>query len=226
MAQAPFPVELLVSDDGSAPEHAEAHREAVARAAAAFADAGAPHAISLVRSERNQGKAAAIRFGWAAADPEARWLGFLDADGAVNASEFLRMASLLDERAGFDVLAASRIRMGGRHIERHLFRHLRGRVFATVVDTLLELGFYDTQCGLKFFRGDLLRGALPLLQERGWLVDVEILMRLKRAGARMREEPVDWEDKDGSKISSVLDPLKMLAGVYRLKQRLDRERRG
>lgn len=226
VGRARAPVELLISDDGSTPEHAEAYRAAAGKAAHVFQAAGGVHSVSVVRSERNQGKAAAIHSGWAAVSPEARWLAFLDADGAVGASEFVRLCAMLEEPADFDVLAASRIRMAGQHVHRHLFRHLRGRVFATMVDALLELGFYDTQCGLKFFRGELLRPALPLLRERGWLVDVELLARLKHAGARMREVPVDWEDKAGSKIAGALDPLKMLAGVLHLKRRLDQERRG
>lgn len=213
--------EFVVSDDGSAPDHAAAHAVAVERAAAALA--GGPHRIRLVTAPRNAGKGAAIRRGWANADPAARWLGFVDADGAVPGREFWRLAARVSREGDrFDTLAGSRIRMAGRQIERSLFRHLQGRVFATMTEQLFRLGFYDTQCGVKLVRADVLRPFLALLGEDRWLLDLEVLYWVKRAGGRCVEEPIDWADPGGSKVVFLVDPLKMFWGAARLKRRLDR----
>jgi len=215
-------VELIVVDDGSPPTEVEVERAAVDAAARRLAEAGAPHRVRFESAGRNQGKGAAVRRGWTLADPGARWLGFVDADGAVSADEVWRLTRALAGDPPVEVLAATRIRMAGRLIERSLVRHLQGRVFATIVEQLYHLGFYDTQCGAKFFRGSALRPILPLLEEDRWLLDVEILAILAHGGARMIEAPIDWSDPGGSKVIPLLDPLRMGLRLWTMRRRLTR----
>ncbi len=215
-------VELIVVDDGSPPADVEAEREAALRAARSLAEAGAPHRVRFEAMPRNRGKGASVRHGWSLADPAAQWLGFVDADGAVSAPEIWRLTRLLAADPPLEVLAATRIRMAGRVIERSLARHLQGRVFATIVEQLYHLGFYDTQCGAKFFRADALRPILPSLSEDRWLLDVEVLAILAHRGARMVEEPIDWADPGGSKVIPLLDPLRMGLRLWSMRRRLTR----
>lgn len=215
-------IEFIVSDDGSAPTHAEQQRACVAAAQAMAAKAGCPHRFTYVAAERNGGKGSAIRRGWRHASPGVRWLAFLDADGSVRAEDFFRLAALAGSAEDADVVAGSRILMAGRQVSRNLFRHLQGRVFATFTDLRFQLRFYDTQCGVKFFRASLLRPLLPLLREERWLLDVELLALMKRSRARAMEVPIDWEDVGGSKLVPGMDALRMFWGLMRLKQRLDR----
>ncbi len=217
-ARAP-PIEVVVVDDGSGARDAERERAAASDAAARLGAAGAPHRVRFVATPRNRGKGAAIRRGWAEADPGAAWLGFLDADGAVSAREAWRLVRML-ERDDADVLAATRMLMAGHVIERSLFRHLQGRVFATLAESALHLGFYDTQCGLKLFRASLLRPHLAELREDRWLLDVEVIALLQRDGARCREVPIDWVDPGGSKVVPGLDALRMAAGLWQVRRRL------
>ncbi len=217
--QAPA-VEFIISDDGSREQDAQRYAEIVSAGQERFVAQGAPHQLRCLRSPRNEGKGSAIRRAWGSASPEARWLAFLDSDGAISGSEFWRLARMLSEQAPFDVLAASRVKMAGRSIDRKLFRHLQGRVFATLTEQLFGLGFYDTQCGLKFIRAELLVPLLGRLAEERWLLDVELLALLKREGARLREEPVDWHEPGGSKVRFGIDPLKMFAGLVQMRARL------
>ncbi len=223
LAAAMPPAEILVVDDGSPRADADAERDAVLAAARRLDGARAPHRVRFVAMERNRGKGAAIRRGWAEADPGARWLGFVDADGAVGAAEVWRLVRRVAEDPPADVVAATRIRMAGRSIRRSLARHLQGRVFATLVERLFGLGFYDTQCGAKLFRASRLRAVLPRLREDRWLLDVEVLAVLVRGGAVCVEEPIDWHDPGGSKVVPGLDALRMALGLWRMRRRLDRE---
>jgi glycosyltransferase involved in cell wall biosynthesis len=219
----PFPVvELIVSDDGSTSKHAEQQRACVAAAQAMLSRAGSLHRVAYVAAERNGGKGSAIRRGWCHGSPEAAWLAFLDADGSVGAEEFFRLAALVAASSDVDVVAGSRILMAGRRVTRSLFRHLQGRLFATIADLQFQLRFYDTQCGVKFFRASLLRPLLPALREDRWLLDVELLALMKRRDARVLEVPIDWAEVGGSKITPGLDALRMLWGLTRLKKRLER----
>lgn len=214
-------IDVLVVDDGSAPHHVTEYSAAVERASGVLSQAGAPHRVRLLRAPRNGGKGAAIRLGWRDSPPDAAWLGFVDADGAIPAREVWRLLALLDPTR-FDMLAGARIRMAGRRVERRLARHLQGRVFATFAERLIPNGFYDTQCGVKFVSARLVRGRLDELVESGWLLDVELIARLRRDGGRCIEEPIDWSDPGGSKVIPLLDPMRMLLGMYRLRRRLRR----
>lgn len=215
-------LELLVSDDGSAPEHVEKERASVEAAQARLAAEGSPHRFRFLAAERNGGKGSAIRRGWREADPQAGWLAFLDADGAVSAEEFLRLATLAATTREADVVVGSRVVMAGRHVERSFFRHVQGRVFATLTDLQFHLGYYDTQCGAKLFRASLLRPLLERLCEDRWLLDVELLVLMREQGARPLEVPIDWADAGDSKVRFGVDAVRMFWGLKKMHRRLNR----
>jgi dolichyl-phosphate beta-glucosyltransferase len=210
--------EFVVVDDGST----SAMRAVHSRAMDAFADrmrkAGRLHRIRLVPSPVNGGKGSAIRLGWG--EGAADWLGFVDGDGAVPAREVWRLATSLERDATFDALLGSRGRAPGRTVRRQALRALQGAAFARIANALLRIGVADPQCGLKFFRGDLLRPLLPALRERGWSLDPEILLLLRGKGGRFREEPIDWTEHGSSKTVFGVDAVKMLLQVIRLRCRI------
>lgn len=212
-------VELIVVDDGSAPEHVEKERQAVLDCAQVLDDRASPHRVRFAQAPRNGGKGAAIRLGWRESNPSADWLGFVDADGAICAREFWRVATLLEDERKHAMVAGSRVKMAGKHIDRHVLRHLQGRVFATWAETMLKLDFYDTQCGFKFFRADMLRPMIDSLQENRWLLDIELILAIRSQGGLCREEPIDWADIAGSKITPAIDAIKMGAGIVQIRRR-------
>lgn len=213
-------VELIVSDDGSTHEHAQSLRLCVAMARDALARAGAPHRVAYVAAAQNGGKGSAIRRGWQHVSSGVTWMGFLDADGSVGAKEVFRLAAQAAASSDVDVVAGSRIVMAGRRVRRSWVRHLQGRLFAAVTDLQLQLRWYDTQCGVKLFRAEVLRPLLPRLREERWLLDVELLALMKRRNARVLEVPIDWAEVGGSKITPGLDALRMFWGLARLRRRL------
>jgi len=211
----------IVVDDGSRDREAARQQDAVAATSSTLRQSNSPHRIMYVRSDRNRGKGAAIRLGWGQADEDTMWMGFIDADGAVPAREYWRVASTLPAAVP-DALCGSRVNMAGRSVSRSLFRHLQGRTFATFIEQLFHLGLYDTQCGFKFFRASALRPILPALQEDRWLLDVEVLANLKAAGATLQEVPIDCHERGGSSLVFGLDPIKMAIRLLRLRRRLMR----
>jgi hypothetical protein len=141
----------------------------------------------------------------------ADFVGYWDADLATPLNALSKFLQLMDDRPDIDVVLGSRVKLLGRSIERHAWRHYLGRVFATLVSQLLRLSVYDTQCGAKMFRAsDELRGVLADPFRTAWLFDVEILARLIAASPRgtadvaqrLYELPLDeWRDVPGSKLT-------------------------
>ena len=196
-------VEFLFVNDGSTDATLETLGQARCQS---------PDTIRVLDQQPNRGKAEAVRVGMLdALTTDADYVGYWDADLATPLAELPRFLALLDDRPDVDVVLGSRVKLLGREIERHAWRHYLGRVFATLVSQLLRLGVYDTQCGAKVFRAsDELRRALAEPFRTAWLFDVEILARLIAAdprgttavARRLYELPLDeWRDVPGSKLT-------------------------
>jgi hypothetical protein len=56
----------------------------------------------------------------------------------------------------------------------------------------------------------------------GFAFDVELLFLCARFGLRAREVPVIWRNAAGTSVGVVLDPLRMLADVARIRWRFRR----
>ena len=96
-------------------------------------------------------------------------------------------------------------------------------MFATLVEQAFGLGFYDTQCGLKFFRASLLRPQFGRLREDHWMLDVELPGRMKALGARFEEVPIDWIDAGESKVRFGVDAVRMFFAIQRIKRTLEQD---
>jgi dolichyl-phosphate beta-glucosyltransferase len=164
--------------------------------------------LEILILPKNQGKAAAIRAGMLhIADRDCTHIGFLDADLATPLDAIADFRTILTAQPGLELLMGSRMKRLGNHIERNEFRHYVGRIIATCISQVLHLEVYDSQCGAKFFRRDVVRGLFtePFLSR--WLFDVEILARLIRQHGRnnlvgrVAEMPLKtWLEKGGSKV--------------------------
>ena len=171
-----------------------------------------PDTVRVLDQQPNKGKAEAVRNGMLRAlTTDAEFVGYWDADLATPLAALPRFLEVLEDRPGVEVVLGSRVKLLGRTIERHPWRHYLGRVFATLVSELLRMPVYDTQCGAKMFRAtDGLRAALSTPFHTAWLFDVEIIARLIAAdpggtaavAQRMYELPLDeWRDVPGSKLT-------------------------
>jgi dolichyl-phosphate beta-glucosyltransferase len=202
-------VRVQVVDDGSGPEEAERLREIIDAARTQW-----PALRPLLQLPANQGKGGAVYAGWAANEGE-DWLAFVDADGACSAQEVKRLLST----RGNGALFASRVMILGRSIRRHFYRHLLGRVFATIVSELLHIPVYDSQCGLKLVPRAAWEKVRPKLRLHGFSFDVELLCALLDAGCPVIEVPIDWHEVPGGKVRILSDSWRMFRDVLSIRQR-------
>lgn len=206
-------IEFLFVDDGSSDGTSEFIRTQIAGRSG----------MKVLTLPQNVGKAEAIRQGMlsilAAGKFQAyEWIGFWDADLATPLFEvdrFIRYSQLEDTPPV--AIWGSRIYRYGSHIVRSSLRHYFGRVFATVIDHLLGIDSYDSQCGAKLFRPQVLAAAFnePFLSR--WIFDVEIALRLKQKG--ILEAPVrEWQDVPGSKVKVFREMGRVFTDILRIRK--------
>jgi glycosyltransferase involved in cell wall biosynthesis len=183
-----------------------------------------PAQVDALILPKNQGKAGAVRAGMlhVSTTSQADYIGFLDADLATPLSAIQDLEARLSAQPALDLVMGSRIKYLGTDIRRNPVRHYAGRVIATLISTILKLGVYDTQCGAKLFRRELVTDLFtePFLSP--WLFDVEVLARLIRNYGReeiqhhVAEMPLrQWIEMDDSRIK-VSYYFKLWYELYRI----------
>jgi glycosyltransferase involved in cell wall biosynthesis len=144
---------------------------------------------------------------------QAEYLAFVDADGSTPPPELLRLVDACRD-TGSDIAIASRYHPAAvLPVVRGRSRRLAAAAFAAAVRALFRLGYYDTQCGAKVIRRGVARRIVPLLSARDFVFDVDLLSTAADLGYTVAEVPTVWLDKDGSRLSTTRDSLRMGASL-------------
>ncbi len=150
--------------------------------------------IKLVERPEKLGKGGGIKLGFAEASGDI--MGFVDADNAVTPENFNRLIEGVD---GADMVIASRRERGAIiTVKQPLTRRLVSRIFNLILRIFFGLPFKDTQCGGKLMTRAVVDAIMGKVSSNGFEFDVELLLRAKKAGCRIKEVPISWEHKEGA----------------------------
>jgi putative flippase GtrA len=167
--------------------------------------------VVAVRLEK-KGRGRALHSVWSQSDAEV--LAYMDVDLSTDLAALLPLvAPLLSHHS--DLAIGSRLARGA-HVVRGPKRELISRSYNRLLHTALATRFSDAQCGFKAIRADRARELLPLVKDRAWFFDTELLVLAERAGFRIHEVPVDWIDDDDSRVDIAATAAADLRGVLRL----------
>lgn len=194
--------EVLVIDDGST----DATIEIVKK----FKD----KKVRLIQNTKNMGKGFSVKIGMINAkyDP----LLFTDADLSTPIEETKKFLEAIQQ--GADIVIASRNIPGSNiQVEQPKYRQVLGKAFPILVKNMVLPDINDTQCGFKMFKKDVGRKIFPRQTLKRFAFDVEILFIAKELGYNIKELPVTWIDKEGSKLSPVKDSLRMFNEIAKIK---------
>ncbi|MFC9682505.1 glycosyltransferase [Streptomyces sp. NPDC056948] len=159
-----------------------------------------------------KGRGRALHVAWSRS--RAPVLAYLDVDLSTDLAALLPLVAPLISGHS-DIAIGTRLARGAR-VVRGTKRELISRCYNGLLRSTLAVGFSDAQCGFKAVRRDVAERLLPLVEDRGWFFDTELLVIAERAGLRIHEVPVDWVDDPDSRVRIVSTALADLRGMARL----------
>lgn len=155
--------------------------------------------LRVIQLRENCGKGQALREGLSCG--RGAYVGFIDADGDIPAGEMERMVDVIRLDAPAVVLGSK------RHPESKVvyppIRRAYSWGYQQVLRALFDLDVRDTQTGVKLVRRDVLSETLPLMVEKRFAFDVELLVVAQRLGfSEFVEIPVTIQRRMSSTISA------------------------
>jgi glycosyltransferase involved in cell wall biosynthesis len=182
----PIPTEVIVVDDASTDGTSDELEELKAQ-----------YPITLLRHERNQGKGAALRTGFAAVTAD--HVIIQDADLEYDPRDYpLLVAPLFEGKA--DVVFGSRF-LGGPHRVLYYWHFVGNRFLTTLSNMLTNLNLSDMEVGYKCFRRELL-DRIQIKSSR-FNFEPEFTAKVARLRLRIYEIPISYAGRtyeEGKKI--------------------------
>jgi dolichyl-phosphate beta-glucosyltransferase len=199
----PYPAAVVVIDNGSFDHTADI-------ASSKWSRTVPVHVTGCARP----GKGAAVRHGLLGS--RADFVGYMDADLATPIETLDVVLPLLSR---YSAVVASRYMPGATLAKRQpLHRCVGGMAFHRLARQILP-EIADTQCGFKFFPGEVARRVASRLTLDGFAFDVEILRAVRDLGGAIKEVPVVWTDSRGSSLHPFRDGTRATMELFHLVQR-------
>lgn len=172
--------------------------------------------VRVLEYPTQRGKGYALRHGLEHAEGEV--VVFIDSDMELHPSGIRALVELVE--AGADAAIGSK-RHPASQVQYPPFRRLQSAVYQRIVRALFSLDVTDTQTGLKAFRADMLRRVALPLSSNGYAFDLELLVALNDAGARIEEGPVtlDYAFETTTGAGAVVDVLRDTYRIWRRRTR-------
>jgi glycosyltransferase involved in cell wall biosynthesis len=163
-----------------------------------------------------KGRGLALREAWMASDADV--VSYMDVDLSTDLAHLPRLVQMvLDE--GCDVAVGSRL-AGGSNTRRSLKREITSRGYVALIRaTFPRLRITDAQCGFKALSRRAVEQVVPLIENRMWFFDTELLILAHRRHLKICELPVRWIEDPDSKVGILKTAAEDIRGLARMRFR-------
>lgn len=197
--------EVIVVDDGSSDLTADVARKV---------EIANKVKRSIIRLDKNSGKGFALKTGIAASEGEI--VLFADSGLCIPFPDSLPAVEWI--RSGVCHIAiASRLHPETIiHRNRPLKRRLLSRLFhfAAVLITGLPHQIRDSQCGFKLYKGEIARQLYRECRTKGYLYELEIILRALKKGCKIKEFPVKWNCDPDTRLRPLWESFAILKELF------------
>lgn len=198
-----FDFEIVIGDNAST--------DNTLKVADALADA-----FDFVRVEHldQKGRGRMLAHVWERTDADI--LTYMDVDLSTDLFAFPPMVAALAS-AGFDLAIGSRL-LRPDCTTRGIKRESISRCYNLLIKLVFWTKFSDAQCGFKGIRRDAAQFLLPLIRDKAWFFDSELLILAEKFGFRIFDQPVTWVDDPDSRVRIVGTAWEDFKGLMRVRR--------
>ncbi len=163
-----------------------------------------------------KGRGLALREAWTSSDADI--CSYMDVDLSTDIRHLPRLLELVANE-GCDVASGSRLARGSE-TERGLKREITSRGYVLLIRAFFpRLKITDAQCGFKAVSRRVVDECVPLIQNRMWFFDTEMLILARRRGFKICEVPVRWVEDPDTKVKIVSTATEDIKGLLRMRFR-------
>jgi len=172
--------------------------------------------LRVIGLDCNQGKFGALAAGMAAC--RGSCCLFTDADLPYDLEAIPYLTRLVTERGFHVVIGDRKLRESEYHEHLTFLRRLTSEAFSFFVGVIVTGGLFDTQCGLKGFRADVAKAIFPLLRDKGFSGDVELLYVALKYNLEVKRIPARLRRSHPSSVNILAHAPQMLWRISHLRQ--------
>ena len=170
--------------------------------------------IKYIKYKKNIGKGFAIKKG--ILNSKKDWIMICDADMSVNPNQIEKWSKKKYIKYENIAYFGSRNHSQSK-IKTSILRKFLGLLFNFVIYSLFRIQIKDTQCGFKLFNRIYALNVFKKLKSYRFSFDVELVILLKKNNIAIKELPIEWVHKKGSKLNIIYDIPKMMIDIIKIK---------
>lgn len=169
--------------------------------------------LQVLRLDRNMGAGFATKRGFLSARGEI--IVSMDADGSVSPEQIEKCLPYLHSH---DLVIGSRaLKEEGQVIKIKFLRKIISVIFNYLVRLILSIKIRDTQCGFMMLKREKVHPLFLKMRLNRFGSYIEALYIAGQLGYRVKEVPISWEHKEGTKVRWVSDSLQMFLNLFQIK---------
>jgi glycosyltransferase involved in cell wall biosynthesis len=166
--------------------------------------------IALDIKEKGRGNALKCAWGGFEADIYA----YCDVDLA---TDIRHLSELFEQiRAGNDIAIGSRY-LKTSLSKRTLIRLIMSKVYNFLIRIFFKTKITDFQCGFKAINNKVKKEILPLIRDKEWFWDTELLLVAELNNFKIKEIPVSWQENRETKVKFFKTICDYLKNLFKLK---------
>lgn len=172
--------------------------------------------FSVINLKRNIGKGGALKTGVIKA--KSKWILTMDLDLSVPISQILTWHKKKYVTDKFLIYFGSR-NHDESIIRSKIYRRIFGKILSFFINFILNIKIQDTQCGFKLYKSNIGKLLFSKITRNGYEHDIEITMIARNKKILIKELPITWMHKEGSKVNILIDSIKVFLSIIILKIR-------